>query len=63
MSRAELIEAIRLEAGRSGAVEVLKLLRKFSVWECEEDLPYPIPSAGPEMWEEVLDVLIADANK
>ena len=50
MSRAELIEALRL-------------LRKFSVWECEEDLPYPIPSAGPEMWEEVLDVLIADANK
>ncbi len=63
MTKGELIVALRSEAGRSGTVEFLKLLRSFSVWQVKTDLPYPIPMAGPDFWGEVLDVLIAEAEK
>lgn len=58
---ADLIQSIRSECGRSGAVEVLKLLREFPV--ISMNLEYPQPMFFDDAWVETIDALLEEANK
>lgn len=66
----QLIKDLRFNAGASGTIEVLKLLRDLPVYEVEKQvgvgdgggLPHPMPMAFSDAWEEMFDLLIDQAN-
>lgn len=67
----KLISEIRLEAGSSGMVTILTLLKDLPVYDVETEvgvgegkgLPSPMPMAFADAWIELFDVLLVEANK
>ena len=66
----DLIERVRFNAGLSGTLEVLQLLRDLPVYEVQEQvgvgdgggLPHPLPMAFADAWVEIFELLIDQAN-
>lgn len=62
---AETVAALRAKAGRSDTVEFLQILRKLDPYalEGEGGLKLPLPMMFADGWDEVLELLIAEASK